>query len=85
MNAYDIILPKEVYVLVEYYMIINSKLEKTWAQYTDFCMGTNLLPKTSLIFPILFSELDFFETLLSRIQAHLPPEILYELQDDRSF
>lgn len=79
MNAYDIILPKDVYRLAQIHIMIIKKLDGIWAEYTEFCMGLNYLPNTTLIFPILFSELDFYETLLGRVRAHLPEEILREL------
>jgi len=81
-SPYDIILPKDIYQLAQIHIMITKKLDGIWAEYTEFCMGLNYLPNTTLIFPILFSELDFYESLLGRVRAHLPEEILRELHYD---
>lgn len=85
MNAYDVILPKEINELIQFYAMIMIKLNRIWAEYTDYCVDLNLLPKTSLIFPILFAELDFYETLLARVRVHLPEEIIRDLEYEQGF
>lgn len=82
MNAYDIILPKDIYELAQYHIMLTTKLNGIWAEYASFCLDLSYLPQTNLIFPILFAELDFYEMLLARVRSHLPEEILRELSYD---
>lgn len=85
MNAYDIILPKGLKDLAELHIMITTRLNRIWTEYTDYCLNLNFLPRTNLIFPILFAELDFYESLLGRVRAHLPEDVLRDLQYDENF
>jgi hypothetical protein len=81
-NPYDILLPTDIYELAQYHIMITARLDRIWTEYAGFAMNKRFLPQTDLIFPILFSELDFYEVLLARVRVHLPEEILRELNYD---
>ena len=81
-NPYDILLPTDIYELAQYHIMITARLDRIWADYAEFAMNIRFLPQTNLIFPILFSQLDFYEVLLGRVRVHLPEEILRELNYD---
>ena len=81
MNPFDIILPSSIPGLKLMYIFVNKRLDKVWREYSNYVESLYCLPQTTLIFPILFSELDFYESLLNRIIRILPEEDLHELQN----
>ena len=85
MNPHDIKLPQNQRDLIMFYVIINDRLNNVWLEYTRFVEGMSLPPKTNLIFPIIFSELDFYEVLLERIKERLPEEIIEEIHNEFFF
>tara|TARA_Y100000592_G_scaffold24947_1_gene39099 strand:- start:372 stop:638 length:267 start_codon:yes stop_codon:yes gene_type:complete len=85
MNPRDVILPTDQKDLETFYIIINHRLNNVWLEYSTFVESTNILPKTSLIFPIIFSELDFYEVLLERIKQKLPKEKIKDIDSEFFF
>jgi len=82
MNPMDIPIPNEIRAASALYILINRRLNNLWLEYTAFIEIHGSRTKTSLVFPVLFGELDFYEILLARVATRLPPEILRELQDE---
>lgn len=85
MTPYDIEIPKDQEALARFYIAINSKINEIWMEYTRYCEGIVNMPKCSLIFPIIFNEIDFYETLLSRIRVHLTDESLRDIRHEEDF
>ena len=85
MNAFDIVLPKSESDLATFYIIVNQRLNNIWHEYTTYVETSAITPKTALIFPIIFSELDFYEVLLQRIRVKLPDEVLREIDNEFFF
>lgn len=80
MNPFDVNLPKDQQGLEFLYLLINKRLDNIWSEYTNHAEQLQVMPDTSSIFPILFSELDFYEALLERVRAKIPRETLHELR-----
>ena len=85
MSPHEIKLPNKIEDLITFYMIVNHRLNNVWLEYTSFVESLNILPKTLLIFPIIFAELDFYEVLLERIKQKLPEEAVREIHDEFFF
>lgn len=85
MNPQEVILPDTEDGLKYFYILINNRLNNIWLEYTTFAENTYSIPQTTLIFPILFSELDFYEVLLERVKRKLPKEIIREISDEFYF
>jgi len=85
LNPYDIKLPAELGHLKAMYIIVSKIINNIWVEYTCYCEGINSIPQTALIFPIIFNELDFYESLLVRISCHLPENVLNELKHEENF
>jgi len=81
-SPYDILLPKDQEGLKMMYIMVNERLNNIWLEYTYYVDSLPLLPRTTLIFPILFSELDFYETLLERIRKKIPKDIVDEINNE---
>ena len=82
MSPFDITLPADLSQMIKMYILVNKIINNIWIEYTCYCEGITRLPKTNLIFPIIFHELDFYETLLARISTHLPEDVLRELRHE---
>jgi hypothetical protein len=82
MDAFDIKLPTNLNHLIMMYVLVSKIINNIWREYTCYCEETINVPQTFLIFPIIFSELDFYETLLGRISSHLPEDVLRELRNE---
>ena len=84
MNAKDVILPQDSTDLIRLYLFINEKINEIWKEYV---IHTDLkyIPATSKIFAIIFSEMDFYESLLARIRVHLSEEDILELRKHDAF
>ena len=85
LNPYDIKLPTNLKHLTAMYLTVSKIINNVWAEYTCYCEGTNNIPQTTLIFPIIFNELDFYEMLLVRISSHIPEDVLNELKHEEDF
>ena len=85
MNPYDIKLPKTEDGLRMFYILVNNRLNDIWLEYTTFVESLSNIPHTTLIFPILFSELDFYEILLERTRKRLPDQVVREITDELFF
>ena len=85
LNPHDVILPVDLNHLKAMYIVVSKIISNIWIEYTCYCEGINSLPQTTLIFPIIFNELDFYESLLSRIGSHLPDDIINELKHEEDF
>ena len=85
MNPQDVILPDTQEGLRYFYILVNHRLKNIWLEYTNYAEAITNIPQTTLIFPILFSELDFYEVLLQRIKQQLPKETVAEIDDDFFF
>ncbi len=64
--------------------MIEKRLTHLWMEYTEFANSIKVLSPASLIYPILFGEIDFYEEVLAVIRARLPEELLKEI-DYESF
>jgi len=84
MKTSDVKLPKDSHDLIRLYILINEKINEIWKEYV---IHTDLkyIPATSKIFAIIFSEMDFYETLLARIRVHLTEEDMLELRKYDAF
>lgn len=78
MNYRDLI-PKDFEVLKLFVKMIERRLTNLWLEYTDFVNNSNIRVKTSLIYPILFGEIELYEGVLSAIRAQVPEHLLKEL------
>ena len=85
MNPHDVTLPEDKNDLKAFYIIINRRLNKVWLEYTTYVESCTAPPKTILIFPIIFSELDFYEALLERIKRNLSNEDLEDIHSEFFF
>jgi hypothetical protein len=85
MDPFQVQLPKKLSHLIMMYVLVNRIINNIWVEYTCYCEAMNTLPKTNLIFPIIFHELDFYESLLGRLSVHLPEDILKELRNEEDF
>ena len=64
--------------------MLNERINDIWKEqviYTDL----KYVPETTKIFAIIFSEMDFYETLLTRIRIHLSEEDMLELRKHDAF
>ena len=84
MNPEDIKLPDDELILINLYHFFQDRIDKVWYEYQSHIASISNLPKTNLIFPIIFSELDFYDCVLARITSKLLPETLKEVQYDRN-
>ena len=82
MNPYDIKLPKDVGALRFLYILINERLNILWLNYTTYVHNIKSPARASLVFPILFNEIDCLEIVLSRIRISLPKDIVEELNEE---
>jgi hypothetical protein len=82
MDPTEIPLPKDIGSLIKMYILINKIINSIWIEYTCYCDSKTTASQTALIFPIIFHELDFYETLLNRISVHIPENVLKELEHD---
>ena len=64
--------------------MIEKRLTHLWMEYTEFANSIKVLSPASLIYPILFGEIDFYEEILAVIRSRLPEELLKEI-DYESF
>ena len=85
MSPYNIKLPEKLNHLIMMYLVVSKIISSIWTEYTCYCEGINSIPQTTLIFPIIFNELDFYESLLARISSHIPEDILNELKHEEDF
>ena len=85
MSPHEVKLPDNLQDLITFYIIVNHRLNNVWLEYTNYVESLTILPKTLLIFPIIFSELDFYEVLLERIKQKLPKETVREIHDEFFF
>ena len=85
MNPREVILPDTEDGLKYFYILINHRLNNLWLEYTSFAENATSIPQTTLIFPILFSELDFYEVLLERVRQRLPEKIIREIDNEFHF
>ena len=85
MDPFQIQLPEKLNHLIMMYVLISKIINNIWLEYTCYCEGINNIPQTTLIFPIIFHELDFYESLLARISTHLPEDVLRELRNEEDF
>lgn len=59
-------LPETDEMLLKYYVYIRNYLDRLWDSYLIYCKIVNT-PEASKIFKIIFSEMDYFETINTRI------------------
>ena len=85
MDPFDLELPKDIAALATLYRIINRRVNKIWIEYTSYIENLPNYPQASLIFPIIFSELEFCEVILTRIASILPSYVVRELREDEYF
>lgn len=85
MSPFDVKLPEDQESLKNIYLLVNSKINDIWMEYTRYCEVMMSVPKCSLIFPIIFNEMDFYETLLTRIKVHLAEETLQDIRHEEDF
>jgi hypothetical protein len=78
-TKYDFI-PKDFEGLKMFVKMIEKRLTNLWMEYTEFASKIRVMSPTSLIYPILFGEIDFYEELLSTIRTSLPEHLLKELE-----
>ena len=79
MNCHDIVLPEELEDKIKLYIVINDKINEIWKEYVVFS-GMQFHVATTKIFAIIFSEMDFYESLLGRIRVHLSEDDMVELR-----
>ena len=79
MNIDDVILPTNKDDLIRLYILINQKINEIWREYVVHT-GMKYISSTTLIFAIIFSEMDFYECLLARIRVHLSDEDMMEMR-----
>ena len=84
-NVFDVKLPDDLNHLKLMYLVVSKIINNIWIEYTCYCEAINSIPQTSLIFPIIFNELDFYESLLARIGSHIPEDLLNELKHEEHF
>jgi hypothetical protein len=79
MNPSDVILPNNREDMIKLYLYVNQKINEIWKEYV---IHTNLkyISSTTKIFAIIFSEMDFYETVLGRIRVHLSHDDISELR-----
>ncbi|MHA1942472.1 MAG: hypothetical protein ACW97P_12260, partial [Candidatus Hodarchaeales archaeon] len=78
-TEYDFI-PKDFEAIKTFVQIIEKRLTNLWMEYTEFTNKIRVLSPSSLIYPILFGEIDFYEEVLAAIRASLPEHLLKELE-----
>ena len=78
-NIDEVILPTSKDDLVKLYILINQRINEIWKEYV---IHTNMkyIEATTKIFAIIFSEMDFYESLLGRIRIHLSEEDIMEMR-----
>ena len=79
MKPADVKLPKDPQDMVKLYIFVNSKINDIWAEYVIYT-DLKYIPATGKIFAIIFCEMDFYESILSRIRVHLSEEDILELR-----
>jgi ribonucleotide reductase alpha subunit len=84
MKPSEVILPENSSDLIRLYILINEKINDIWKEYVVYT-DLKYVPATTKIFAIIFSEMDFYETLLSRIRVHLSEEDMLELRKHDAF
>tara|TARA_R100000388_G_C7094342_1_gene89158 strand:- start:196 stop:459 length:264 start_codon:yes stop_codon:yes gene_type:complete len=79
MEVESVILPTDKNDLIKLYIYINQRINVIWKEYV---IHTNMkyISATTKIFAIIFSEMDFYECLLSRIRVHLSDEDMVEMR-----
>lgn len=82
MKPEDFPLPDDIETLILLYMWAEERVASVWREYTDYINSSPRLPKTSLIFPIIFCELDFYDVIIARVSARIPSDVLRELNYD---
>jgi hypothetical protein len=78
----DFPLPDDLETLILVYIWAEERVAYVWREYTEFISSSSGLPKTSLIFPIIFCELDFYDALITRLSSRIPADVLRELNYD---
>ena len=63
MKPSEVILPENSHDLVRLYILINEKINDIWKEYVVYT-DLKYVPATTKIVAIIFSEMDFYETLL---------------------
>lgn len=76
---YREMIPKDIEGLKLFVKMIESRLTCLWLEYTDFVNSSSAIPKTSLIYPILFGEIELYEKALEIMRSQVPEHLLKEL------
>ena len=79
MNPEDVSLHHSVEDKMKLYIFINNKINQIWKEYV---IHTNMkhIAATTRIFAIIFSEMDFYESVLGRLRVHLSDEHIMEMR-----
>ena len=66
LSPYILPLPESDEILLECYNYIRGYLDRLWESYVLYCKLVNT-PEAGKIFNIIFAEMDYFETVNTRI------------------
>jgi len=80
MHYTQIKLPKEKAKLIACYLYLSSQLRSLWVEYVSFAEDIEG-PTSADIYRMIFSEMDFFEGLRSRVAERLPPDLIKVLRN----
>jgi len=82
MDPHSLELPKTQEELLILYRFFDQKTEDVWREYILYCETLISYPRASLIFPIIFTEINFCEEVMGRIRVHLSEESLRGIDYD---
>jgi len=81
-DPHSIVLPKKQEDLVFLYRFFDQKTDDIWKEYVLYCDSYITYPNATLIFPIIFTEIYFYEEMMTRIRVHLSEESLRNIDYD---
>jgi hypothetical protein len=76
---YKEMIPKDIEALKLFVKMIERRLTCLWLEYTNFVNNSAGIPRTSLIYPILFGEIELYEKALEVMRSQVPEHLLKEL------
>jgi hypothetical protein len=82
MDPYSLELPKTQEDLIILYRFFDKKTHDVWREYVIYCESLLSYPRANLIFPIIFTEINFCEEVMARIRVHLSEESLRDINYD---
>jgi len=80
MHYTQITLPKKRDKLIGCYLYLSMQLRALWVEYVTYAEEKEG-PTDTEIFKLIFSEMDFFEGLRSRVADQLPPDLIRTLRN----